>query len=329
MYIIESNVGIITNLENNIEHHGIVQISSDDHKFQDKLREICIATPRKMGSARRLAQQLEKYIRVCKHDSLILEGAKKSILDQHYVDSSARIILKELIPNILNDAEFLFKTHQSSKGIKIETTFDFKKLNEFNKKDHRITPATILAHIVDLEAELYFASSHLSEISCSVLNEQLAINRIDYIFAKSKKTKAQLKNFKQEILINANCIRDAANLKQIDLGYLFTFLKKARRLKKKFLSLPPDADLLKSYYKELTHDTFFQTLPFKILKFVFFTGLGVASNKFISDNLTTQTISAVSLGAFDSFIIDKLVSKWSPNQFINKDIKKLINEKTE
>ncbi|NGX49727.1 MAG: hypothetical protein K940chlam5_01331 [Candidatus Anoxychlamydiales bacterium] len=324
---IESAVGIFTNLENNIEYHRIVGITSDNHKFQDKLRDICIATPRSLGSARRFAQKLEKHIHVCKHNSLILEGATKSILNQQYLDSSAHIILKELAPNILNNTEFLFKAHQSSIGIEIETNIDFKKINQFTNKEHHLTPATILTHIVGLEAELYFASSYFSELSCSILSEQLAINKIDYLFAKSKKNREQLKNFKQNILINANCIREAANSDAIDLDYLFIFLKKARRLKEIFLSLPPNSDLLKSFYDELTRDTPFQTLPFKILKFVFFTGLGIVASNLISDNITAQVITTTSISAFDAFIINKLVSKWNPNQFITKDIKKLIIEK--
>lgn len=117
----EFPVGIATQKEGNKEFHGIVQFSSPQHQFPDKLRELCIDARGRQGAGRRLAQKLEKYISVSRGTPLVLKGAREAILNQRYLESSAQIVIQELAPNSRLDREF--KAYQTDKGIVVETDY--------------------------------------------------------------------------------------------------------------------------------------------------------------------------------------------------------------
>jgi hypothetical protein len=320
----ESWLGVITNTENNIQYHGVTPFSSPQHQFQNELRKICIQIQGADGKGRRLARKIQNYIQVKQHDPLILKGATESFLNQRYIESSAQLIINELLPEIKNSSPFEFKTSQTNKGIEIETNLNFTEINRIyhrrvDPKHSSISQAFILSHLLTLEEELYFASSHLSELACSNLSARLGTNKIDYLIAKSKKSSQQLENFKDNVFSEVKSIREAVNTNQIDLDALITVLEKSRRFKKWIIGVPSDANLFKSYHDEITRGTFFESLPGKMIKLSLFTGLGT-----IAENLLPGgALIGISLGALDTFLFDKLVAGWKPNQFIN-DCKSIV-----
>ena len=42
-------------------------------------------------------------------------------------------------------------------------------------------------------------------------------------------------------------------------------------------------------------------------------------------NWGIATVGGLTLGALDTFCLDKLISGWRPNQFIEDEVKKLLN----
>ena len=323
----ESLVGIITRSENNTQYHDTVEFTSPQHTYQEELRKICIGATGKTGKGRRLAQQIQDKIHVSGHDPIILEGARKSILDQEYVHSATKIALRELVPDF-GETEFFFHTKQTAKGIVVETDINYVALNE--QYHQRVSPnhsslssEYILAHILDVEKELFFASSNLSELATSNLSSKLAKQKIDYVIARSAKSLEELNNFKSFILNDAKAIQEAINASRIDLDDLISILKRSKKFKKWIVGLKPEADLVKSYYKEVTRRTLIDKLPGKSVRWGLFTGLGILADLIATGGYATMAGAA--LGALDNFYIDRLISGWKPNQFIEKDFKKLIS----
>ncbi len=99
-------------------------------------------------------------------------------------------------------------------------------------------------------------------------------------------------------------------------------LEKSRKFKKWIVGVPPDADLFKEYMKEISRDSFLQSLPGKIIRYSVFGAVEIAAGCYLSP--MEATISGFSMGAFDTFLLDKLTTGWRPNQYINH-VKTLIN----
>jgi hypothetical protein len=327
----ESGVGIFTSTVNGTEYHSTTEFSSPQHKYQDELRKICISVAGKDGKGRRLAQRIQDKIHVTQHDQIILEGANKSILDQNYVGSAARIVIKELVPEFDDISPFSFHTDKTNNGIVIETNIDFVILNELYHRrvppEHSsITPALILAHLLDAEAELYFASANLSELASSNLSAKLAEQKIDYVIARSARSSEALTHFTSFIFKDAKAIREAVNSNRIDLDELISVLQKSKQFKKWVTSVSPDTNLIKAYYEEVTKGTVADKLPTKSVRWTVFTGLGIAADAIATGGF--GTVASIVIGALDTFYIDKLIAGWKPNQFIEEDVKKLIGKDT-
>lgn len=293
------------------------------------MREICIDASGKKGAARRLAQRLEKYIRVSRQRPQVLEGAKESILNQRYTESAASIILNGLIPTLELNEIGCFKTHQEKDGIVLETDINFPKMNEIYHKrgspfDSTITPALILAHILKLEEELFFASSHLSELCCSELSSHLGMNKINYLIERSVKSSRNIENFNEFVLPDVKAIREAVNANRVNLEDLFKALEQSRKFKKWLHGLPPDAHLFKSYHEEITRESFLQKLPGKAMRYSVCAGLGLLAGCLPK---TGAALTALSLGAFDTFFLDKFASGWKPNQYVDGNLRKLVTPK--
>jgi hypothetical protein len=281
----------------------------------------------KDGKGRRHAQKIQDKIQLTQYDPIILQGANKSILDQNYVGSAARIVIRELVPEFGNSSTILFHTDKTNNGIEVSTNIDFVELNELYhrrvpKEIASITPAYILANLLDLEKELYFATTNLSELSSSNLTSKLAEQKIDYVIARSAKSKESLTHFTGFIFKDAKAIRDAVNSNLIDLDELIKVLENSKKFKKWITKVKPNTDLIKAYYEEVTKGTLVDKLPTKSVRWLVFTGLGFVADVIATGGLGTAVGAAI--GALDTFYVDKLIAGWKPNQFIEEDVKKLI-----
>lgn len=319
--------GIHTVKKNEREIHNVIQFSSPQHCFHDELRKICIDARGRKGAARRLAQKLEKYIRVSRDTPSVMAGTKEFILNSRCIASSARIIINELVPNFELDAKCRFEADQTDQGIEIATDFDFASINKIYHKttspDHlTITPAYILAQVLKLEEALFFAASFSSELSCSNLSSRLGINKIDYIIENSMQKSQKLNNFKEAVFGNVNAIREAVNTGSVDLDNIFSVLQKSQQYKDWIRDKDPNSDLLQEYLKKIGEKSFMEKLPGKIIRYSVFAGLGYAASEFLSP--TENAAISLSLGALDTFLFDNLSRGWSPNQYINGQLNKII-----
>jgi hypothetical protein len=147
-----------------------------------------------------------------------------------------------------------FHTVKTDEGILVDTNIDLCKLNTFYHKkisaEHSsITPATILTNIPRVESDLYFSSLNLSELVSSNLSAKLAERKFDYIMTRTTKSQVVLSSFTGFIFKDAKAIREAVNSGRIALDDLLTFLKSSKRFKKWVVNIPPEANLIHSYYQ--------------------------------------------------------------------------------
>lgn len=323
----ETMLGVVTTTINNIQFHGVVEMSSPQHTYQEELRKICINVAGKDGKGRRLAQKIQDKIHVTKHDHIILEGANKSILEQNFVEPAVRIVIKELVPEFGGISRISFHTEKTKDGIVVGTNIDFSMLNELyhrkvSPKHSSITPAYIFSHMLEMEKELYFASVNLSELSSSAVSAKLAEQKIDYVIARSARSRDSLNHFTDFLFNDAKAIREAVNTKRIDIDELISILQKSKQFKNWVTNISPDENIIKSYYEEVTKGTLADKLPAKSVRWAIFTGLGMAADAIATGGL--GTVAGVAIGALDTFYVDKLIAGWKPNQFIEEEVSKII-----
>jgi len=327
IFYTESFVGIRTKKGVfNIEFHDPVIFSSPQHQFQDIIREECIELTGKEGKGRRIARKIEGYVNVINHNSDVVKGGEKILLDQKYLSVAIPLVLKRLLPNLKIDSDLLFSTEKTPQGIMLYTNIDFGKLNNLCQEKVpggpvSISPARLLSHIYNAECDLYFASTLLTEIATNDISSGLMVERLKYLVDKSNKSQKDIKQFKEFVFADGKMLREAVNTKNVEIKDVVKVLLKSSKFKQWLKNQSANGDLLKEYYKAVTKDSFLDKLPSKMSRWIIFTGLGMIADVLGASGLGTA--SGLSLSATDTFLLDRLIRGWNPSQFIDQKVKKL------
>jgi|GEM_PF-1351402 hypothetical protein len=333
----ETFLGIHTKTINKLEYHDFIAATTDSMQYQTALRNICIEITDKKGKGRRIAQRIQSQdlIKVKKHENIILDGSKNSILNQEYMNNATKIILKNSIPEKIDVDNIIFHTNETENGVFVSSNIDFSALNKIYHKyippsHSTITHAHLLSHILDMESELYFSANNLSEIATSELGSELISHKISYIMDKSIKSKKSISDFQQFVFNDAKSLREAVNNGKVDINDLISVLKKSQKFKKWISGVESNQNLLKEYYNEVANETFLEKLTGKTARFCFFVGSAELLTHLATNSVLPNDIAKmVGLGfsVFDYFWLDRLYSGWKPNQFIENEVKKLLVSK--
>ena len=137
------------------------------------------------------------------------------------------------------------------------------------------------------------------------------------------KSEARLSEFRDLVVDEIQDVRAAINVGARSFVELRELLHNAKRFRSWLANKSPDAELAKEYFREVTKESWVDKLPNKGVRFVVMAGLGQVIDV-LSHGSLVGTAIGTALGAADSFILDKMLKGWRPNQFIDDDLKKFL-----
>lgn len=111
-------------------------------------------------------------------------------------------------------------------------------------------------------------------------------------------------------------ISEAINSGERSFADFWKILSKGERFKSWLKGKSADQYLLKEYVQDISKDSWIEKVPAKTVRWSVFTVLGA-----LTDLITVPGAGKVVgtlLSGGDTFIVDKLLKGWKPNQFINK-----------
>jgi hypothetical protein len=79
----------------------------------------------------------------------------------------------------------------------------------------------------------------------------------------------------------------------------------------------PNADLLREYCREVSRLDWADKLPTKTLRWLVFTAIGLAAGPL-------GAVVGTAIGATDTFLIDRLLKGWKPNQFVEGPLRRFL-----
>lgn len=305
------------------ELHDPVIISSPQHTFPDELRAICIRVAGKDGKGRRLARRIEPLINVIRHDPITAKGTVDSILDGRYLPTAATHVLRALLPSApLQDLRL--SAERVGDRLWVHSNIDFAALNQVYHvsvpaSHSSLTMAFILNHLFDAQCDLYFASTHLSEMVARPLTATLLSHKVNYLVERRWASQANLSHFQSVVFSDARAVRAAVTTGKVSVADLAPVLKKAQRFKKWLAGQPYDANLLAEYYRAATEQSIVDKLPGKSTRWALFTGVGLAADAVLTGGIGVA--AGVTLGALDAFLVDKVLRGWKPSHFIEEELR--------
>ena len=117
------------------------------------------------------------------------------------------------------------------------------------------TVSNVLAQLSGPQTELYVASTLGSELIMSPENVPLARLRIERLVSSQEASAAPRESFQSMTLGNGRAIREAVNSGERSLSEGLELVEKAHKFKHWIVGRPPDTDLLRDYYQEITAST--------------------------------------------------------------------------
>jgi hypothetical protein len=152
-------------------------------------------------------------------------------------------------------------------------------------------------------------------------NVPLARLRVEHVVSTQEAGSGARESFQSMTLGNARAIREAVNSGERTLAEGLELVAEAHRFREWIAGRPPDADLLRDYYQEITANTWAEGLPAKIAEWALFTGGGAAMGLAVA-----RSVGAAAAGAIGTTqaIVDALKRGWKPNQFVDRKLKRFV-----
>jgi hypothetical protein len=325
-------IGVLTQTENYVPIHALItskflknaqgrRISADDEIEEAVALAIDDKTVRK-----KFYKKIIPFIQIRSINSAananICEMAIPHLADDKYVNEGVRIALSYLVPeHIIGPGDFFKIEKIENERFYVITNFDFQRLNklyhQYVPAEHSsLSPEYLLSMLFDALSDTQLAAAQLAELIVSP--RQSALIRLQYNMMMSRRRNSEnaIANFQEMVLRDGRAVRNALESGERTFAEFLPVLRKAREFKKWLRGQNPDANLLTEYLDGVTRESWVSTLPVKIFRYIFTTGVGVV-----------EPVSGAVASAIDGFLIDRLMKGWRPNQFIEGPLRNFLENR--
>lgn len=306
-------------------------------KFKNKEEIIIELFERALGKSRHARQLAKRFLSVSPikklspgygHSKGIPGLAREDLDDEIYVMSAIETALSELVPEFSRPARWYFRVIKIAKGFVVDTDLDFEKINvEYHKtvspKHSTITAAFLLSHLLQARADLCLSSNYNSGFVASSISSTIIRAKLGDLLGRRFDNFRDIEVFQDLLLGSVHAIRDAIDCGERTFDDFIPILEKSAKFKEWLRGVHPDVGLLAEYHRASMAGTWVDKLPTKTVRFVCFTGLGLAIDAAVPTGLGTAT--GIALGAADTFVIDKLLKGWKPHQFIDDHLSEFVD----
>jgi hypothetical protein len=149
---------------------------------------------------------------------------------------------------------------------------------------------------------------------------QFFSSRIKEVVQKVTRNQEEIQLFQKEAFPGGREISDAINYGHRSMKDFLPVLEGAKRFKKFLQQIEGDRTLMSDYIAAISSSGWLETMRAKYARFAVFTGGGL-----IIDSLGGGGLAGLGLTAFETLLLDKIVHKWKPNQFVDDTVRPFLS----
>ncbi len=309
--------------------HDYGNIASNEIRYQQVSRALFdeLSGPSGRG-ANRLYNQFERRVRREEYGAEInKEIVQQDFADENYLTDATRSLLSYLVPSVGLPESLIFKpTFVPRFGYRIQTNIDFGAVNsEYHKKvppsHSSIDIGYILSHIGATRRDVKVASIANSDISLSPEGSIIASCKFAEIVRAADSSIKSIDLFQEQLIEDLPDIAEAINSGRRSFPEILPVIHAAQKFKDWLQNLDDQNAVISEYAREVTKSGWADRVPTRAIRCIVMWGLGLATvplNPFAGAALT------LGLGSADTFLLDKLIKGWKPNQFVDGPLKKFL-----
>lgn len=309
--------------------HSLIRMSSPDHTIGKVAAKVFKEAAGSTGQATLGARHFARLLRPFDHSGFDQASVLGALTDAHSTEASIRAMLGVVAPQYAPAESLRFRIELDSEEMfRVQTNLDFDEVNShyhrFVPREHSsISEAYLLALIQEAYESTFFAATLNSEVAVPPIERAVQAVAVESIVRRNSHSESQIVSFENLTLIGAYSIREAVNSGAVSFIEIVRLLDKAEKFRSWLHKQPAGTELVRAYYKEVVSDTWVERLPGKTTRWCIFTGLGLAADALVPTG-GLGTAAGVAVGAVDTFIADKILKGWKPNQFVEGDLRPLI-----
>lgn len=172
-------------------------------------------------------------------------------------------------------------------------------------------------------SEIHLWSTLSAEYLTSDKESFVLRHKVNNLFNQKTNSQQVIDQFQDIFIPEAKNISDVINSGTKSFHEYLSVYEKGEKFRGWVKQIPYDTNLMKEYYRTVfSNNNWLEKLPAKTIRWVLFTGAGLGVDALGAGGL--GTLSGVALGVLDTFILDKIIKGWKPNQFINNDVRPFI-----
>lgn len=295
--------------------------------LEDVVPQAFEAASGRRGYARRQAARLYPFIKSSIIDVGFPERAEADLLDSAFVNQAASRTLATLVPEYSSADTIRFSVERADEALMVLTNVDFNLANSLYHRTvptshSSLSPAYLMAHILTARETLESAAAVRAEISADATHNAVAWLMVDRALSRRIGGHTRIESFQEFVLDDGRAIREAINSGEKCFPDLIQLLKHGRKFRSWVAEQPADSNLIKEYFQACTHQTWVERLPAKSLRWMLFTGIGLAFDAAGAGGVGTA--GGVGLSLMDSFLVDPILRGWRPSHFINRRLRPFL-----
>lgn len=301
-------------------------ISSQKQNLENAAYTIFREATGKSGRGRRLANRFLRFVEPISYEEDIAKEITREVQDGKYISEYIERRLKKNteISNKNLEKHVVFQFGPLAEGgLPLQTNIKFGKLEKLNLQTKELkNPSSILAHYGTTITDLSLWSTFDTEVAVNRSEADVLQSRFDVILSRRDESHEVVRSFQDFVFDDGRAIRNAINTGKRSLDELFPIVERSGKFNEWLRNQPVDKEIIKSYYKEVTSDSWVDKLPGKTTRWAIFTGTGLAIDSLGGGGIGTGI--GIALSALDHFVVDKLIKGWKPNQFIHGELQDFV-----
>ncbi len=296
--------------------------------YEDLFFEMLEKGSEKRGKSRRVGGRILDKIEFIDYEKIvpiekgIPEIARRDLDNNEFTKSAIKLAINHFAPEYKLPQNWDFRVVRHDKGFNIFTNIDLAKLNDSRSKLYfpdpksTLTRSILIDTILKANEDLFLSAHYDSEILTNPLNSAIIGLKLKSIIQKTSESANKIELFQNVVISNAKKIREVINSGEKNFNDIIPLLDSCKRFKDWLQEQEPDATLIREYYQAIIASSWIDKLPYKGLRFSILTGAGIVLDSLLTGGIST--IICVALGIGDTFLLDKFMKGWKPNQYIDE-----------
>ena len=326
LHYLSDQVGVSTNERpGTLPLQSLITFSSPQHTASKTPYDIF----NKRTGNKFAARKFGRHIVELDHGLFNQEAIQDFLLGSNGIESMVASVIEDTTKDFILPSDFRFELKRESKGFVVDTNLNFDELNKhyhkYVPKSHSsLSPAYMISLLQGGHEELYFSGLLDSEVAVSGLTKNANIETINSILEQRIQSEEQIQAFTTLTLKSGHAIREAVNSKKVPFSEILKLSIKADKFRDWLQDQPPEDALIHNYYEAVTNNTWVEKLPGKTTRWGTFTAIGLGIDAMGAGGL--GTLAGTAIGAFDTFVLDKMIGGWKPHHFVEDELKSVFKK---